>query len=83
MTWMPKEDNSLHQDKIYGQEFSSELSLEIVKAIQAIPSLPCREVQIVKKPTFATKVSASGVPFTVVESSEASAPQRIEDRRGI
>lgn len=68
------------------RRFSSELSLEIVKAIQAIPSLPYREVQIVKKQkktTLATKVSASGVPFTVVESSEASAPQRIEDRRGI
>ena len=31
------------------RRFSSELSLEIVKAIQAIPSLPYREVQIVKK----------------------------------
>ena len=51
--------------------------------VKAIPSLKYSEVQIVKEPTLAAKISASGVPFTVVESSEASAPQRIEDGHGM
>ena len=53
------------------------------KPFHHYPTERCKSLKKHKKPTLATKVSASGVPFTVVESSEASAPQRIEDRRGI